>query len=107
METSVKGIRYTYQVDLFDQVPTTVRSQVHRLPNVSEMSATNVDHYERTLDFLPPENEDYEIKDIAHASPNLREVAIRSLNPNIPKSQEHLIQPIQESQLRVEPKALK
>lgn len=107
MESSVKGIRYTYQVNLFNQVPTTVRSQIHKLPPVSEMSATPIDHYERAKDFLPPVKKNYETDSITKASPDLLQPVLRNQNPDTTKTQRQLAQPAINAQNRIEPKIFK
>lgn len=43
MAISVKGIQYSYQIDLFSQVPTRLKSQVHNLPSLSVLEATPID----------------------------------------------------------------
>lgn len=53
MAISVKGIQYTFQIDFFNQVPTTVRSQVHDLPVLSVQDPTPVDKTQAKDSYLP------------------------------------------------------
>ena len=54
MENStIKGIRYSYQIDYFNAVPTHLKSQVHNLPVVSEPQATPLDLYIKQDNYVP------------------------------------------------------
>lgn len=54
MENStIKGIRYSYQIDYFNVVPTHLKSQVHNLPVVSEPQATPLDLYIKQDNYVP------------------------------------------------------
>lgn len=54
MESStIKGIRYSYQIDYFNAVPTHLKSQVHNLPVVSEPQATPLDLYIKQDNYVP------------------------------------------------------
>lgn len=46
MSIKVSGIRYTYQIDFFNQVPTQVKSQVHHLPPAHAPQPTEIDRRE-------------------------------------------------------------
>ncbi len=68
MAISVKGIRYSYQVNLFNQVPTNVKSQVHQLPPVSEPEMTSIDSDTGLKEILPERSQDV-IQDVSRSSP--------------------------------------
>lgn len=54
MESStIKGIRYSYQIDYYNAEPTHLKSQVHNLPVVSEPQATPLDQYIRQDNYVP------------------------------------------------------
>ncbi len=54
MESStIKGIRYSYQIDYFNAEPTHLKSQVHNLPVVSEPQATPLDLYIKQDNYVP------------------------------------------------------
>ena len=51
--TTIKGIRYSYQIDYFNAEPTHLKSQVHNLPVVSEPQATPLDLYIKQDNYVP------------------------------------------------------
>ena len=51
--STIKGIRYSYQIDYFNAVPTHLKSQVHNLPVVSEPQATPLDLYIKQDNYVP------------------------------------------------------
>ncbi|MBU1109456.1 MAG: hypothetical protein KKB51_22435 [Candidatus Riflebacteria bacterium] len=53
MTKTVKGIQYSYQIDFFNQVPTHVKSQVHRLPVLPAPQASPVDQINSRDTYLP------------------------------------------------------
>jgi hypothetical protein len=92
MESStIKGIRYSYQIDYFNAVPTHLKSQVHNLPVVSEPQATPLDLYIKQDNYVP--NNDSRITYAAPtaavpAAPSLESVGssttISAFQSNIP-----------------------
>lgn len=56
MESTVKGIRYSYQINYLNTEPTHLKSQVHNLPVVSEPQQTPLD-IQKNQDAYIPSNE--------------------------------------------------
>ena len=88
---TIKGIRYSYQIDYYNSEPTHLKSQVHNLPVVSEPQATPLDMYIRQDNYVP--NNDSRITYAAptaavSASPSLESVGssttISAFQHNIP-----------------------
>ena len=92
MEAStIKGIRYSYQIDYFNAEPTHLKSQVHNLPVVSEPQATPLDQYIRQDNYIP--NNDSRVTYAAptaavFASPTVETIGnsttVPSLHNNLP-----------------------
>lgn len=55
--STVKGIRYTYQIDYMNAEPTHLKSQVHNLPVVSEPQATALDSFQKQVDTYVPQRD--------------------------------------------------
>ena len=55
--STVKGIRYTYQIDYLNAEPTHLKSQVHQLPVVSAPQATALDSFQKQKDQYVPQRD--------------------------------------------------
>ena len=53
MNSTIKGVRYSYQISYMNQAPTHLKSQIHNLPVVSEPQQTPLDISQNQDQYIP------------------------------------------------------